>query len=90
MYQIVHLIINNCSLMKLRRIGYNQTVVEYNNGSEVFFSYDTPVAARLQDYEYLRTQDFYSKTTSRHINKYLDGVNAKKVTQQTINNLVGN
>ena len=90
MYQIVHLIINNCSLMKLRRIGYNQTVVEYNNGSEVFFSYDTPVAARLQDYEYLRTQDFYSKTTTRHINKYLDGVNAKKVTQQTINNLVGN
>ena len=76
--------------MKLRRIGYNQTVVEYNNGSEVFFSYDTPVAARLKDYEYLRTQDFYSKTTSRHINKYLDGVNAKKVTQQTINNLVGN
>ena len=76
--------------MKLRRIGYNQTVVEYNNGSEVFFSYDTPVAARLQDYEYLRTQDFYSKTTSRHINKYLDGVIAKKVTQQTINNLVGN
>ena len=76
--------------MKLRRIGYNQTVVEYNNGSEVFFSYDTPVAARLQDYEYLRTEDFYSKTTSRHINKYLDGVNAKKVTQQTINNLVGN
>tara|TARA_R100000808_G_scaffold18657_1_gene40804 strand:+ start:496 stop:726 length:231 start_codon:yes stop_codon:yes gene_type:complete len=76
--------------MKLRRIGYNQTVVEYNNGSEVFFSYDTPVAARLQDYEYLRTEDFYSKTTSRHINKYLDGVIAKKVTQQTINNLVGN
>ena len=76
--------------MKLRRIGYNQTVVEYNNGSEVFFSYDTPVAARLQDYEYLSTQDFYSKTTTRHINKYLDGVNAKKVTQQTINNLVGN
>ena len=76
--------------MKLRRIGYNQTVVEYNNGSEVFYSYDTPVAARLQDYEYLRTEDFYSKTTTRHINKYLDGVNAKKVTQQTINNLVGN
>ena len=76
--------------MKLRRIGYNQTVVEYNNGSEVFFSYDTPVAARLQDYEYLRTEDFYSKTTSRHINKYLDGVIAKKVTQQPINNLVGN
>ena len=76
--------------MKLRRIGYNQTVVEYNNGSEVFYSYDTPVAARLQDYEYLRTEDFYSKTTTRHINKYLDGVNAQKVTQQTINNLVGN
>ena len=90
MYQIVHTNYHNRFPMKLRRIGYNQTVVEYNNGSEVFFSYDTPVAARLQDYEYLRTEDFYSKTTSRHINKYLDGVIAKKVTQQTINNLVGN
>ena len=76
--------------MKLRRIGYNQTVVEYNNGSEVFFSYDTPVAAKTENYNYFRTEDFYSKTTSRHINKYLDGVIAKKVTQQTINNLVGN
>ena len=76
--------------MKLRRIGANQTVIKYNNGSEVFFSYDTPVAARLQDYEYLRTEDFYSKTTSKHINKWLENVNAEKVSQQTINNLVGN
>ena len=76
--------------MKLSRIGYNQTVVVHNNGCEIFFSYDTPVAAKLPDYEYLRTEDFYSKTTSRHINKYLDGVIAEKVSQETINNLVGN
>ena len=90
MYQIVHLIITIDSHMKLRRIGANQTVIMYNNGSEVFFSYDTPVAAKTENYNYFRTEDFYSKTTSRHINKYLDGVIAKKVTQQTINNLVGN
>ena len=76
--------------MKLRRIGTNQTVIKYNNGSEVFFSYDTPVAAKTADWEYLRTEDFYSKTTSRHINKWLENVDAEKVSQETINNLVGN
>ena len=84
MYQIVHTNYHNRFPMKLRRIGYNQTVVEYNNGSEVFFSYDTPVAARLQDYEYLRTQDFYSKTTSRHINKYLETINNVSVIPQKV------
>ena len=76
--------------MKLSRIGYNQTVVVHNNGCEIFFSYDTPVAAKLPDYEYLRTEDYYSKTTSRHINKWLDGINAKKVSQDVINNLASN
>ncbi len=73
--------------MKLKRTGYNQTVVSHNNGVEVFFSYDTPVAGRSADYEYFRTEDYYSKTTSRHINKYLEGVNATKVSQDIIDNL---
>ena len=73
--------------MKLKRTGYNQTVVSHNNGVEVFFSYDTPVAGRSADYEYFRTEDYYSRTTSRHINKYLEGVNATVVSQQLIDNL---
>ena len=85
MYQIVHLIITIDSHMKLRRIGANQTVIMYNNGSEVFFSYDTPVAAKTENYNYFRTEDFYSKTTSRHINKYLGALNHSKVKQNIIN-----
>ena len=73
--------------MKLKRIGYNQTVVNLNNGAEVFFSYDTPVAGRSADYEYFRTKDYYSSTTTRHINKWLEGVNALEVSQEVINNI---
>jgi len=72
--------------MKLSRIGYNQTVIVHNDGTEVFFSYDTPVAVRLPNYEYLKTNVKYSVTTTRHINKWLDGVNAIEVSQETINN----
>jgi len=71
--------------MNLKRIGYNQTVVNLNNGAEVFFSYDTPVAVKTPAYEYLRTSTYYSKTTSRHINKWLEGVTTKKVPQEVIN-----
>jgi len=72
--------------MKLTRIGANQTCINHNNGTEVFFSYDTPVAVRLPNYEYLKTNVKYSVTTTRHINKWLDGVNAIEVSQETINN----
>ena len=73
--------------MKLKRTGYNQTVVSLNNGVEVFFSYDTPVAGRSTDYEYFRTEDYYSKTTSRHINNYLGDVKSTTVSQEIIDNL---
>jgi len=96
MYQIVHLIITIDSSMKLTPIAANQTLISYNNGSEVFFSYSTPVAGYHPDKGYLRTEHWYSQTTTRHINKYLESgkygksVNATEVSQETINNLVGN
>ena len=76
--------------MKLTRIGYNQTVVNLNNGTEIFFSYDTPVAGQSADGIYFRTEEYYSRTTSRHINKYLENVNVVKVSQDVINNLANN
>ena len=81
--------------MKLKRIGYNQTVVNHNNDVEVFFSYDTPVAGYSPELGYVRTQQWYSSTTSRHINKYLgvntgSGVNYTNVSQDVINNLASN
>ena len=75
--------------MQLKRLGSNQTEISLNNGTKVFFSYDTPVAAQLPDYEYVRTATKWSVTTSRHINKWLDGVNANEVSQSFFDNLVG-
>lgn len=85
----VHSLINtNRTIMKLSRIGYNQTLVVLNNDVEIFFSYDTPVAGRSADLEYFKTDTFYSKTTSRHINKYLDTINnVSVIPQEVIDNL---
>ena len=74
--------------MQLKRLGSNQTQVSLNNGTKVFFSYDTPVAAQLPDYEYVRTATKWSVTTSRHINKWLEGVIATEVSQDILDNLV--
>jgi len=73
--------------MQLKRLGSNQTEISLNNGTKVFFSYDTPVAAQLPDYEYVRTATKWSVTTSKHINKWLDGVNATTVSQDILDNL---
>ena len=79
--------------MKLSRIGYNKTLVVYNNGVEIFFSYDTPVAGYSPELGYIRTNKYYSKTTSRHINQYLNDNNHnldcifESVNQEVIDNL---
>ena len=75
--------------MELTPIAANQTEVSYNNGTQVFFSYRTPVAAYLPSQGYIRTAKKWSVTTSRHINKWLGGVNnVTEVTQEQLNNLV--
>ena len=75
--------------MQLIPQGTNQSEVHLNDGTVVFFSYSTPVAALLpQGQGYVRTADFFSQTTSRHINKWLDGVDAEVVPQTQIDQLV--
>ena len=74
--------------MKLTPIAANQTEVSYNDGTQVFFSYRTPVAAYLPEKGYVRTATYWSKTTSRHINKWLQGVNnVSEVSQTVLDNL---
>lgn len=70
---------------------------EYS-GAVVFFSYRTPVAAKIPNgvhggFRYLRTTKGYSVTTTKHINKWLErqcGVegNLEMVEQSVINALV--
>ena len=79
--------------MKLTPIANNQNIVSYPDGTEVFFSYSTPVAGYHPDLGYVRTKDWYSSTTTRHINKYLAANNHnldctfESVSQHVINNL---
>ena len=75
--------------MQLTPIATNQTQLNLNDGTEIFFSYKTPVAARLSTYRYIRTATKWSQTTTRHINKWLEGVTAETVDQEILNNLVG-
>jgi hypothetical protein len=57
--------------MKVQPIGSNQTQVSLADGTEVLFSYSTPVAALVPGRGWLRTNEFHSVTTSKHINRWL-------------------
>ena len=77
--------------MKLTPIAANQPEVSYNDGTQVFFSYRTPVAAYLPERGYVRTATYWSKTTSRHINKWLQNVNnVSEIDQGVLDNLTAN
>lgn len=75
--------------MKLKKLGSNMTLIKMND-CEILYSYETPVAAlRYSDHEYLRTDLFWSVTTSRHINQWLQGVEAQEISQDDLYKMAG-
>ena len=81
---------SNQTHMKLTPIAANQNEVEFTNGTQVFFSYKTPVAAYCPSRGYIRTAKYWSVTTSRHINKWLKGITeVTEVPQEMLTELVG-
>lgn len=56
--------------MHIKSLGANQTVITLSSGCQVFFSYETPVAAIFDGISY-KTDRKYSNTTTRHINTWL-------------------
>lgn len=66
--------------MKLNTIAANQNEVTLGNGKTVFFSYNTAVAAIVDGKAY-RTEKRWSVTTSKHINKWLNGAPAEEKPQ---------
>jgi hypothetical protein len=74
--------------MKLRKIKTNMTEISIN-GKTVFFSYNTPVAG-YDDNGAFRTDQSFSRTTSKHITQYFDGNKniAREVSQSYIESLV--
>jgi len=72
--------------MKLKPIASNQTELTVGEHT-VLFSYETPVAAWTPDGA-IRTSKKWSVTTSRHINQWLRGAQAREVDQSVLDNLV--
>ena len=66
--------------MNLKQVGSNMTEVNVN-GKSVLFSYETPVAGWCEQGAF-RTEDKFSMTTSKHINKYLGGKDVGRTVPQ--------
>ena len=82
--------------MQLTPIASNMTEVETSK-ARVLFSYLTPVAAYVFGRGYVKTENWYSVTTTRHINKWIGmdmpvsghvAVTTEKVEQTYLDNLV--
>ena len=73
--------------MKLIPIGPNSAELHLNNGTVVLFSYQTPVAALIKG-QYFRTTKKWSVTTSKHINKWIDGAKYLEMEQSKLDGLV--
>lgn len=58
--------------MKIKPIASNMTELLLNDGTQVLFSYQTPVAVikRDQCLQTIQTSKKWSVTTSKHINKW--------------------
>jgi len=75
--------------MELKSLAANRTLLIFNRGiTEILFSYETPVAGYSNKLGYVKTDQWYSSTTTRHINKYIDGKAHTVVSQSVINDLL--
>ena len=78
--------------MQLVPLASNMTEVETDLG-RVLFSYRTPVAAYVYGEDgfgggFVRTEKWWSVTTSRHINKWTDNCTVREVSQTFLDKLV--
>ena len=74
--------------MQAKSIGSNQTEITLQDGTQILVSYSTPVACFIPSLGYARTETKHSVTTSKHINKWLDGVNAEEKPQSYFDGLM--
>ena len=75
--------------MKLLSIGNNETEITTETGTRVFFSYETPVAV-INSHGCFVTEQKYSQTTSKHLNKWVGDLEYSSVPQSIINLLAEN
>ena len=78
--------------MQLTPIASNMTEVETKD-ARILFSYRTPVAAYIFGEGFVKTEKYWSVTTSRHINKWFrdghdDLPEFKEIPQSKLDSLV--
>ena len=73
--------------MQLTPIASNMTEIETDD-ARILFSYRTPVAAYVFGVGYVKTDKWWSVTTSRHINKWTDNCTVREVSQTYLDKLV--
>jgi hypothetical protein len=66
--------------VKVKQLGANQTEIVLDSGNIVLVSYETPVAAFI-DGKYVKTRKKWSRTTSKHVNKWCPK-NAQELDQE--------
>ena len=71
--------------ISLKPMKHNYNVIMFNN-DQILFSYETPVAIIEGDGNIYRTKQYYSSTTTKHINKFLFGLKYETVDQSKIDN----
>ena len=74
--------------MQIKKLGASKTLLQFSD-KEIFISYETPVAAKLNDGHLVRTNENFSRTTSKHITQYLNGRMAEYVDQSFFTKLMG-
>lgn len=79
--------------MNLKPHGANQTSLTLPSGIEIFFSYETPVAAYIPEHGFFYTAKFHSRTTVKHVSHWLArngaGGKAKEQPQEFFDKLTG-
>ena len=73
---------------KIRNPGRNQTEITFSDGTVVLLSYGVPVVANLATGGFVKTKTKHSVTTTKHINKWLEGRKAKEVDQSFLDELI--
>jgi len=72
---------------KIEVLKVNMTVL-YTDNYTILYSYNTPVACLdVKNKTYYRTNEYYSVTTSKHINQWLNGKVAVLADQSFFTNL---
>ncbi len=74
--------------IRAQSIGSNQLEIQHGE-NRFLVSYNTPVAAYLSGLGFYRTTTKFSRTTSKHINKWIGAANANTIDQKALEDMLG-